>query len=105
MKYLILILLISCNQEKTKKSEKVETPFETEYTKYLKYLPTGDRAFMLSCMDGLTSASFPHCYKSLASVSNGCPSDKSSESTGSTILKTATGTALGYGAAKLILGK
>lgn len=95
MKYLILILLFGCEPMKEKKW--IPTPAQQAY---LDQLSLEGRAYMDSCLckAGDCLSMCIREYKKL-----GVPETKSGN--GQSVLKTAAGTALGYGAAKLILGK
>lgn len=97
MKFLLLILMVSC----------VERPIATGHTKltatqkeYLAGSTLEVRAYMDSCLDSQFRY-FDNCleaYKEMGKI-------QSSSGSSNSILKTAAGTAIGIGAAKLILGK
>jgi hypothetical protein len=99
MKFLFLVLLFGCVSEKEKK-EAVKLKVETML--YIESLQPEGKLFMYSCINGHYYAySIYQClkeYRGQYTISASKPNDNS-------ILKTAAGVAIGYGAVKMLTGK
>jgi hypothetical protein len=95
MKFLLLLLLASCNQ--TGREEELSTLQK----KYLASLDLEGAVFMESCLDGSErNYVFYHCQEKYFNRNR-----PTQQSNGNSIMKTAAGVALGYGAVKVLTGK
>lgn len=95
MKFFILILLIACEPYKRVTGKDKLTEVQKQY---LAKSSLEIQAFMDSCLDSeyYTLDMCLEKYKKMGVVQ---------PSSGASVLKTAAGVAIGYGAAKMILGK
>ena len=102
MKFLtiVFILFLSCNEQKKEVKPKVKGKDQlTEIqVNFLKSASLEFQAYMDTCLEGNYEEMYTYCYKNFLKINNGC-------SKGSSVLKAAAGTAIGIGAAKMILGK
>lgn len=103
MKFLIILLtVISCAREVHE--------FTATEKEYLKSLTIEERAYMEACMTRRYEYDTAYCMGMMKMALAPRPkvitqNVSSGESTTSTIVKTAVGTAIGYGAVKLLTGK
>lgn len=99
MKWLIFLILVSCDCKPLKPFKRVLTEDQTYYRSEL---DLENRIVLDGCLESKYN-SFAGCISSLPKNRKQVVYTK--EGGGNSIMKTAVGTAVGYGAAKLILGK
>ena len=96
MKYLLLLTLIACGQNPEVSQMEKLTLNQKEF---LAQASLEARAYFDSCLSK-SYKDFEYCFERFKSFG---VTEKHYK--GSSVLKTAAGTALGYGAAKMIIGK
>lgn len=103
MKYLFLVLLVSCERRPEVKKERVFTSLQSEY---LASLPLDKKIYMEGCLAKNPEIyDFNYCMDKLNN-SFGLTKPTQIQTSGeNSVLGTAAGTAVGIGAAKLLFGR
>lgn len=94
MKYLIVLVLLSgCSKEESR-------TFSFDELEHRKTLTLSERILMDDCLNKYDSVSYAHCMRLTLKPEH----QVTQQSNGQSVLKTAAGVALGYGAVKMITG-